>query len=194
MAWLEEHPTSGHFKICFRFGNRKLKKTIKTTSKREAEGALARFEENLRLLERGRIELPPGADIGTFLLSDGKLAASPVLVAPPRPLLLKDLCDLYVGRPIQRSHRGQFPRHHSHPPPARQEDPGRIVPDSHLGSVPSARPYRPPCAEALPWPSAQCRHAAEGNGNFSGVLELGSASRKTERCFSRPWPEIPQDR
>ena len=97
MAWLEEHPTSGHFKICFRFGNRKLKKTIKTTSKRDAEGALARFEENLRLLERGRIELPPGADIGTFLLSDGKLATNPVLVAPPRPLLLKDLCDLYVG-------------------------------------------------------------------------------------------------
>jgi hypothetical protein len=97
MAWLEEHPTSGHFKICFRFGNRKFKKTVKTTSKREAEGALARFEENLRLLERGRIELPPDADIGTFLLSDGKLAANPTLVTPPRPLLLKELCDMYVG-------------------------------------------------------------------------------------------------
>src|SRR5580700_4996873 len=97
MAWLEEHPTSGHFKICFRFGNRKLKKTVRTTSKREAEGALARFEENLRLLERGRLELPPDADVGTFLLSDGKLAANPTLVAPPRPLLLKDLCDMYVA-------------------------------------------------------------------------------------------------
>jgi len=43
MAWLEEHPTSGHFKICFRLGNRKLKKTIKTTNQKEAEGALARL-------------------------------------------------------------------------------------------------------------------------------------------------------
>ena len=51
MAWLEEHPTSGHFKICFRWGGRKLKKTVKTTSRKDADAALARFEENLRLLE-----------------------------------------------------------------------------------------------------------------------------------------------
>jgi hypothetical protein len=50
MAWLEEHPTSGHFKICFRLGSRKLKKTIKTTSREEAEGALLRFQQNLNLL------------------------------------------------------------------------------------------------------------------------------------------------
>ena len=37
MAWLEEHPTSGHFKICFRWGGRKLKKTVKTTVRKEAE-------------------------------------------------------------------------------------------------------------------------------------------------------------
>jgi hypothetical protein len=72
MAWLEEHPTSGHFKICFRWGGRKLKKTVKSASRKDADAALARFEENMRLLERGRIELPPGADIGTFLMSDGK--------------------------------------------------------------------------------------------------------------------------
>jgi len=96
MAWLEEHPTSGHFKVCFRLGNRRLKKTVKTTDRREAEGVLARMEENLRLLERGRIEMPLGADLGSFLLSDGKLASNPLLVAPPRPLLLKDLCDMYL--------------------------------------------------------------------------------------------------
>jgi len=73
MAWLEEHPTSGHFKICFRWGGRKLKKTVKTASRGAAETALARFEENLHLLEQGRLDLPPGADIGAFLLSDDKL-------------------------------------------------------------------------------------------------------------------------
>jgi len=72
MAWLEEHPTSGHFKVCFRWGGRKLKKTVKTASRRQAEGVLARFEESLDLLERGRIELPAGAAVGTFLMSDGR--------------------------------------------------------------------------------------------------------------------------
>src|SRR5271166_1813459 len=97
MAWLEEHPTSGHFKICFRWGGRKLKKTFKTTSRKDADAALARFEENMRLLERGRIELPPGADIGTFLMSDGKLASKPSPMPLPRPLTLGELRDAYVA-------------------------------------------------------------------------------------------------
>src|SRR5437764_8965643 len=86
MAWLEEHPTSGHFKICFRWGGRKLKKTVKTAVRSTAETALARFQENLHLLERGRLELPAGAKIGTFLLSDGKLNGHPA-AAPPAHIL-----------------------------------------------------------------------------------------------------------
>ncbi len=97
MAWLEEHPTSGHFKICFRWGGRKLKKTVKTTDRSAAESALARFEENLQLLERGRLELPPNADIGAFLLSDGKLIGQPVAAPPIQILTLSGLRDAYVG-------------------------------------------------------------------------------------------------
>jgi integrase len=97
MAWLEEHPTSGRFKSCFHWGGQKLKKTVKTKVRAEAEGAVARFEENLRLLERGRIELPLGADIGTFLMSDGKLTSKPRAVPPPRLLTLGELRDLYVA-------------------------------------------------------------------------------------------------
>lgn len=96
MAWLESHPTSGHFKICFRWGGRKLKKTVKSTDRDDAETALARFEENLLLLERGRLELPPGADIGTFLLSDGKLNGQAAATAAHRILTLDELCDAYV--------------------------------------------------------------------------------------------------
>lgn len=96
MAWLEEHPTSGHFKICFRWGGRKLKKTVKTTDRGNAETALARFKENLHLLERGRLELPPGADIGAFLLSDGKLNGQPAATPPPHILTLGELRDAYV--------------------------------------------------------------------------------------------------
>jgi integrase len=97
MAWLEEHPTSGHFKICFRWAGRKLKKTVKTTSRADADTALARFKENLQLLERGRLELPPGADIGTFLLSDGKLSGHAEPAPPARIILtLAELRDAYV--------------------------------------------------------------------------------------------------
>lgn len=47
MAWLEEPPTSGRFKICFRWGGKKLKKTIKSQSARYATAVLSRFEEKL---------------------------------------------------------------------------------------------------------------------------------------------------
>jgi hypothetical protein len=96
MAWLEEHPTSGHFKICFRWCGKKLKKTIKTTARSTAETALARFEENLHLLERGRLELPPGADLCTFLISDGKLNGKPVPTMPTFIRTLGQLRDSYV--------------------------------------------------------------------------------------------------
>jgi hypothetical protein len=96
MAWLEEHPTSGHFKICFRWDGRKFKKTIKTTRRQDAEAALHLFEENLSLLERGRIEMPPGADLATFLLSDGKLNHKPQLTAPIPVLTLGVIRDRYV--------------------------------------------------------------------------------------------------
>ena len=56
MAWLEEHPTSGHFKICFRWGGRKLKKTVKTTDRGDAETALLNDGENIaRLPGRNRV-------------------------------------------------------------------------------------------------------------------------------------------
>jgi integrase len=96
MAWLEAHPTSGHFKICFRWGGRKLKKTVKTTDRSAAEIALARFNENLDLLERGRLELPAGGDIGTFLLSDGKLNGQSSGTPPLQILTLGELRDAYV--------------------------------------------------------------------------------------------------
>ena len=77
MAWLEPHPTSGHFNICLRWQGKKLRRTLKTTQKKEAEAILHRFDENVVLLERGRLELPEGGDILTFLLSDGKLSGVP---------------------------------------------------------------------------------------------------------------------
>ncbi|MBX9583973.1 MAG: site-specific integrase [Gemmataceae bacterium] len=71
MAWLERR--GDRFRIAFRFRGGKFGVNLKASDPREAEGCLARLEENLRLVERGRLAVPPGADLGLFLLSDGKL-------------------------------------------------------------------------------------------------------------------------
>jgi hypothetical protein len=92
-AWLA---ASGRFKICFRWGGRKLKKTIKSKSEKEADATLLRFQENIDLLERGRLELPPNADIGTFLLSDGKIAKKPQPESIAKPMTLDELQARYV--------------------------------------------------------------------------------------------------
>lgn len=71
MAWLRQNP-SGHFYICFRFGGRRFKRSLKTKSERVANSKRVRLEDTIGLVEAGRIDLPAGADIPTFLLSEGK--------------------------------------------------------------------------------------------------------------------------
>ncbi|MGL4462537.1 MAG: hypothetical protein ACRC1K_10300 [Planctomycetia bacterium] len=90
MAWREQHRTSGHYHLCFRFGGKKFRRTLDAGDGKSAEATRLRFEENLILLERGRFEFPPDADLITFLLSDGKLAAPPVVASSP---LLGDVFD-----------------------------------------------------------------------------------------------------
>src|SRR5947207_6300734 len=71
MAWLEKR--GEHFRIVFRFGGERPSVNLKATDRKEAKACLARLEDNLRLVERGRLAVPDGADLGLFLLSDGKL-------------------------------------------------------------------------------------------------------------------------
>lgn len=96
MAWLEEHPTSGRFKLCFRWAGRKFKRTVKAANHRDAEAIRVRVEENIALLERGRLELPAGGDLVTFLLSDGKLVRLPRLEATTPVLTLREVVDRYL--------------------------------------------------------------------------------------------------
>jgi integrase len=96
MAWLERHPTSGHFHLCFRWNGQKRRRTLSTADPKSAEATRLRFEENLTLLERGRLELPANADVLTFLLSDGKLAKSPQQTIV-RPKTLREILDLYLA-------------------------------------------------------------------------------------------------
>lgn len=71
MASLEQR--GNQFRVIFRLGGRKHHVSVKAEDRRDAEACLVRLEENLRLVERGRMAIPDGADLGLFLLSDGKL-------------------------------------------------------------------------------------------------------------------------
>jgi hypothetical protein len=102
MAWLEQHPTSSRFKLCFRWDGKQFKKTIKTTERRVADAALVRLEENIRLAGQGRLEIPDVADVAAFLVSDGRLGRPAPSEPPPEPLTLGDLprLDVAVLRPV----------------------------------------------------------------------------------------------
>src|SRR5580658_8719720 len=66
MAWLELD-ASGNYHVSFRMGERRYKRSLKTSQKRDAERLASRLEENLTLVERGRLTIPDGADIPRFL-------------------------------------------------------------------------------------------------------------------------------
>ena len=74
MASLQRDPDSGRYRIRFYHGDREYKRSIKTKDERVALSILGRVEETLRLVEQGRIDIPEDADIGAFILADGKPA------------------------------------------------------------------------------------------------------------------------
>lgn len=73
MAWIQKD-RSDNYHVCFRLGDRKFKRSLKTASQSQAESAKGRIEESMRLVERGYLVIPAGADIPDFLLSDGKIS------------------------------------------------------------------------------------------------------------------------
>ena len=72
MASIQQDP-SGNYHVSFRFGGKRFKRSLKTKIHRKAEAAARHIEENIRLIEGGRMTLPEDADIATFLMSDGRL-------------------------------------------------------------------------------------------------------------------------
>ena len=63
----------GVHQICFRFSDERIKRSSKTKDKRKALAILGRIEENLDLVQRGRLHIPDDADVFDFLISDGQL-------------------------------------------------------------------------------------------------------------------------
>lgn len=71
MASLELH--YGSYRVLFRFSGRKFCRSLKTANPKIARSVLARLEDNLVRLELGQLIMPQGADVASFLLSDGRL-------------------------------------------------------------------------------------------------------------------------
>src|SRR3954452_9081242 len=93
MAWLDFDTASKRFRIAFRYGGRQYKKSLKTKDRKEAETIKGGVEKTLMRLEQGLLELPSGADLLTFLLSDGKTTEKP---GAPEVFTLQNLVDRYL--------------------------------------------------------------------------------------------------
>jgi integrase len=93
MAWLERDAT-GYFSICLRIGSKRFKRSLQTKNEKHAQLLTARVEENLLLVERGRLEIPQTADVVTFLLSDGRLQGE---IKIPENLTLRALFIRYFA-------------------------------------------------------------------------------------------------
>ena len=60
MPYLELDSASGFYRIRFRYQGRPYKRSLKTGDTVEANAASARVAETIRLLERGRLQMPAG--------------------------------------------------------------------------------------------------------------------------------------
>jgi hypothetical protein len=76
MPWLEPDQ-AGSLHIAFRFLGGRYRRSLKTSDHREAERLVARIEDNINLINRGRIVIPSDVDVETFLLSDCRVAGPP---------------------------------------------------------------------------------------------------------------------
>ena len=62
MASLQHDRKSGKYRVRFRFAGSEYNRTLNTTDPVEAKATLARVEEIIRLIERGRLDLPTDID------------------------------------------------------------------------------------------------------------------------------------
>ncbi len=71
MSTLENR--SGKYRVIFYVGGQRFSRSLKTRIEREAIASIARLDDNLRRVEMGLLTPPAGADLASFLLSDGRI-------------------------------------------------------------------------------------------------------------------------
>jgi integrase len=86
---------NGNKLVTFRYGGKQFTKSAGTKDQAMARRIKSRVETTIFELTQGFIELPDGADAGEFIVTGGKRAEKPVLVAPAKGLTLGNLFHLY---------------------------------------------------------------------------------------------------
>jgi hypothetical protein len=79
MAWHE--CINGNYVLCFRVGQKRFRRSLDKNSRAVADEDVQQVELNLLKLQRGYLKIPKGADVLSFLLSNGRVTetlASPV--------------------------------------------------------------------------------------------------------------------
>jgi len=85
----------GKARIFFRFAGRQYNRTVPVKSQRAADALCETVDETIADLERGRLTLPPDADVAAFLISGGSLVKGRERVTTPKVLTLADVIDRY---------------------------------------------------------------------------------------------------
>ena len=118
MPSLRQDPDCGIFRIRFRFAGKAYNRSIRTKDPKTANSILGRVEETIRLIEHGRLEIPPKIDPAVFILSDGKTTT---VQSKSKAISLKNLFAEYLERlptvakeentvKLERSHIKHFNR------------------------------------------------------------------------------------
>lgn len=87
--------TGTSYIVCFRFGDRLYNRSLGEVTPGEAEARKKRVEATIYDINIGRLTVPPAADAGLFILSDGKLAEKLKAVVQDEPVTLKKLWEQY---------------------------------------------------------------------------------------------------
>lgn len=95
MAFLRRDK-SGNYLVSFRWAGKAYNRSLDTQDHDLAQAGLARVDETLTLLRRGRLTIPERADPGILIKSGGVLVGKPTHVEPPRSLTIAELADLFV--------------------------------------------------------------------------------------------------
>src|SRR5258708_22952455 len=99
MASSTYDPKTGKARVFFRYGGRQCNRMVKVKSERAAEALCETIDQTIADLERGRLTLPPDADVATFLISGGSVRLSPTKTVAPNALTLAEVFDRYRADP-----------------------------------------------------------------------------------------------
>lgn len=95
----DKRPGNDNLLLMFRWGGRQYRRSCKTDSRREARALESRVEETIRLLEQGRLEMPPGADPAIWIMSGGKIGVRH-RASKDR---FGDICDRYFKDQLEKA-------------------------------------------------------------------------------------------